>query len=619
MQSSPQEFDRTAVITLQGGGLYGLSVLGQLAALIYQYKIDPLALAGTSAGAIVATLYWAGYTPKQIRNLFIQLARKGEFASILGPFDPPDRPFDYDALREIWRRCELDATWATQELVPKRELFFIRWGKWPGRARRAWSGVKTVTAGVTPHLPNLGLFSGRKLEQVLDEWIRSSPKIKPHADEIPPAPELLQFRHLQDLSKRHPSLYFPPLFLAATNLTTRQLEIFNSVDTEYQNVPIAQAVRASSGVPLFFRPVLVNGGPRPGWYVDGGLVSNFPAWVFADEIRTRLAKSADHYGLVSRPWVHIGLRLQVEVPAASTDPLTPHAFGAALIGLLTGHARNQLEDILASKVGRSLIVRQPYSQTGGPASMLALEEVDEDKIRAMVDKGREWAEQDLAALSFALPEASAVEAILSGLVQAALRIFQPADDSLLHLRSNVFLPCGKSLILTYSYNMAGDPDRNLKFIFTSGLTGWCFTTRMPVICNLQKIRQLAQRGSLQPEDLFGMTPEEHLNVRQDRTWLASVPIFDPTAMYPRDLADEPSSGQPRLGGRHYHQLSSPMDGAVFGVLNLDAALPYGDLGLEEDPDLHRSDPRIHAIMGVLQTVSLDLGSVFSQHFAVNGV
>ena len=72
--TDPGEFDRLAVLTIQGGGVYGLNMLGQLAAVIDHHGITPLAYAGTSAGAVVAALSWAGYSPKEIRELFVGLA-----------------------------------------------------------------------------------------------------------------------------------------------------------------------------------------------------------------------------------------------------------------------------------------------------------------------------------------------------------------------------------------------------------------------------------------------------------------------------------------------------------------------------------------------------------------
>ena len=56
-----------------------------------------------------------------------------------------------------------------------------------------------------------------------------------------------------------------PFFVAVSNLLTGEPEIFNTGD-------IAQAVAASSSVPLVFKPVEINGQ----LYVDGGVMLNLP-------------------------------------------------------------------------------------------------------------------------------------------------------------------------------------------------------------------------------------------------------------------------------------------------------------------------------------------------------
>ena len=46
---------------------------------------------------------------------------------------------------------------------------------------------------------------------------------------------------------------------------------------------IAAAVRMSMSIPIFFDPVVYNGPPQPrraALIVDGGLLSNFPVWLF---------------------------------------------------------------------------------------------------------------------------------------------------------------------------------------------------------------------------------------------------------------------------------------------------------------------------------------------------
>src|SRR5215467_4454458 len=101
--------NRSAVITIQGGGIHGLHLLGQLRAVVEAHKYGPLALAGTSAGAIVSSLLWAGYTPTEIAEEFIRMARRadGSLSELLGPFEPPPEPaFRLEELGDVFRRID---------------------------------------------------------------------------------------------------------------------------------------------------------------------------------------------------------------------------------------------------------------------------------------------------------------------------------------------------------------------------------------------------------------------------------------------------------------------------------------------------------------------------------
>src|SRR5688572_14807417 len=97
-----REWDRFCVVTLQGGGVYGLTLLGQLR-ILAEKDIVPVALAGTSAGAIVATLYWAGLSPHEIEEYFAGLADRSKLVELLGPFEPSGKPFTFLELRKLER------------------------------------------------------------------------------------------------------------------------------------------------------------------------------------------------------------------------------------------------------------------------------------------------------------------------------------------------------------------------------------------------------------------------------------------------------------------------------------------------------------------------------------
>jgi len=105
--------------------------------------------------------------------------------------------------------------------------------------------------------------------------------------------------------------------------------------TDPDDYPVARAVRASSAIPFFFRPVRQPTPDGEATWVDGGLLSNFPVDLFdrADSLAPR--------------WPTFGVRLTTRPP---TPPVTrevsgPVALGlAALDTLLTDQGNAYLED-----------------------------------------------------------------------------------------------------------------------------------------------------------------------------------------------------------------------------------------------------------------------------------
>jgi predicted acylesterase/phospholipase RssA len=80
------ERNREAVVAIQGGGVYALSLLGQAKAILDKEYI-PLAFAGTSGGAILACLLWCGLSPDQIEAEFIQMMER-DAQSLLNLLSP---------------------------------------------------------------------------------------------------------------------------------------------------------------------------------------------------------------------------------------------------------------------------------------------------------------------------------------------------------------------------------------------------------------------------------------------------------------------------------------------------------------------------------------------------
>lgn len=68
------------------------------------------------------------------------------------------------------------------------------------------------------------------------------------------------------------------LVVTGADLESGSLGTFSA--TETPEMPVADAIRLSMAIPFVYRPTADEAGPRPGTWVDGGLVNNFPLHAF---------------------------------------------------------------------------------------------------------------------------------------------------------------------------------------------------------------------------------------------------------------------------------------------------------------------------------------------------
>ncbi len=89
---------------------------------------------------------------------------------------------------------------------------------------------------------------------------------------------------------------FREVYIIGTNLSTRFSEVFSHEHSP--QMPVADAVRISMSIPLFFRAVR---SPRKDVYVDGGVLDNYPVKLFDQEkyidmnLRAANAVARDYY------------------------------------------------------------------------------------------------------------------------------------------------------------------------------------------------------------------------------------------------------------------------------------------------------------------------------------
>ncbi|WP_281886508.1 patatin-like phospholipase family protein [Paenibacillus sp. YYML68] len=200
----------------QGGGVKGIGLAGAVS-VVEELGHTFHQVAGTSSGAIVASLVAAGYSASELRAII----EGTPFHSFL----------------------QRGAIFNTKVIGPISRLFIKK-----------------------------GLYSGEALEH----WIY----------------QLLLAKGVRTFGDLKPN----QLRIVASDISDRKLLVLPDDIAQYGVDPsrflVAKAVRMSTSIPYFFDPVIIRRKNSPSgtkffeqfvYIVDGGLLSNFPLWLFDDE------------------------------------------------------------------------------------------------------------------------------------------------------------------------------------------------------------------------------------------------------------------------------------------------------------------------------------------------
>lgn len=252
MAGQPQDANGRypADAVFEGGGVWGTAFLGAIRCC-EDVGVSWVGLAGTSAGAITAGLLAAGYTAAELEAVFAKLnymdfVRDWTYSPHFDrdPSDDLEDPKEAIAL--------LTALMAHGKLGRYKGDAFHDWFAGLLQAKSAttfgdvFKSVGTITdaKGETRPLP-------RQLRVVASDLTNGRLRVLPDA-------------YIDPLA--------PPLDPNATGL-----------GPDLAALPIAHAVRCSMSIPGFFEPArLPAGDPNGAVIVDGGVLSNFPLWLFDD-------------------------------------------------------------------------------------------------------------------------------------------------------------------------------------------------------------------------------------------------------------------------------------------------------------------------------------------------
>ena len=286
-------------LSLSGGGAKGLGHVGVLKAL-EESELHVAGYAGTSAGAIVAALAAAGYRADELVNVKDDTTLFSTRSHLRGK-----RPVDFIAgwqwlklartLPDVWKaRAHWVLGLAAAILVTAALL------------TDTFEWMAVVLAGLIVAIFFLlrGLASLEPLRYELAHLLEAK-----LGQSNPTFADLARCRET-------------PLKVVAANLSTRQLELFSAEMTP--DVPIADAVIASSSIPVLFRlptiymdrTELRDAGELvvSDWdsFCDGGVVSNLPAWLWDEErdlhptavtVAADISASAERRAVNVRGWL----------------------------------------------------------------------------------------------------------------------------------------------------------------------------------------------------------------------------------------------------------------------------------------------------------------------------
>ncbi|WP_447747753.1 patatin-like phospholipase family protein [Pseudomonas nicosulfuronedens] len=263
-------------LALQGGGAKGIVHVGGIRALDNQL-LEIKGVSGTSAGSIVAALIAAGYKGKDL----VDPDNRNHLLNVVGyryNFHKPTDLFSkggWRALRLIRSLANPKKAWA--ELSTTRRVIGALAISALGYLAYQYpvAALLTLIASIVLSTWRLlaGLTSVDKVRTLLDGVI---------AEKVCPGQTNITFRDLAKAGRI-------PLKIVATNAAGECLELFCMERTP--DVVIADAVAASICLPIIFKPWSFSfiretehsSSLVEGKFLDGGLMSNLPAWPFDEE------------------------------------------------------------------------------------------------------------------------------------------------------------------------------------------------------------------------------------------------------------------------------------------------------------------------------------------------
>lgn len=452
----------------EGGGAKGIGHVGALSALHYFFGNRIAGVAGTSAGAIVAALLAVGYRPSE---LFDEATGTGLLAT------------DLEQLvgRQQWDRYEWFRE-RTEQLLSGSSLGNCLRLAFQRKYRRA----------VSEFAERRGLLATDIFRDQFEAWLQR--KVQPG-----PTGKVL----FSDLPANGMLLK-----IVAADLDEKKPVVFSAQDTP--DVAIADAVAASIAIPFVFRPVTIEVNSKRRTLVDGGVVSNFPAWVFDRERRRDTQR---------RFTIGFQLAEKKQAPPAgakkdSNGPTTGQVLGKHALAILDAVLSGDHQIHIRSIDDLHTCVLQV------PVSTLQLKLSPEQKLDIYRTAKTE---AELFLRGEVIPRHPD---ILDRSLMAAENYFRKASGyAAQHLRISLLTRTSRdTLRMAGSYGFeVRDTDDRMEFEIDRSLCGTCWNSRQIELLDVNAVRSAGQQPST-------LTKYEAALIRRSVISIACVPVLNPSSM-----------------------------------------------------------------------------------------
>jgi NTE family protein len=453
----------------KGGGAKGLAHIGALKAAEGR-EVAFCGVAGTSAGAIVAALVAVGYRADDLYDL--SKDPRGRFPKSLLDLLATQNP-ERDQLWKAARALMNDAAETFGDAGPlkawfKAPLFYLRNKKILQQLATQW-----------------GVFQTSHFETWLGGLLK---------EKVPGtgADGAVVFEDLKI-----------PLHIIATDLSALSIKVFNKSKTPRE--PVSRAVAVSMSLPFFFVPK-----ERDPLLVDGGLVSNFPAWVFDAERREK-GPAVPTFGFDL-------IEVEESKPLTSILDVAWRVFNTALDGT---------RELEVRAVENLYVI--PLKVTASLTDF----DLDPGDMDTLYNEGLRDAQSFL--LREIGPKDPAFMTDQLGLIRESMfSKLRACGATVHHLRVNVTMKTNLGrLRLLYTCGMEDDADDRLEFEVGQGATGRCWELHDFVLGDLEESRKFYQ-------DLWKMNKYQQTMVRSSLKSLLCIPVFDHTQFNTqRPLAENP--------------------------------------------------------------------------------